>query len=644
MEKVIKQGIFIRRVEETFLELFSLGKLNGTVHTCVGEEMSAIAFAGQITKNDFIFSNHRCHGHFLTYTGNAYGLIAELMGKADGVCGGIGSSQHLCNNNFFSNGIQGGIVPVAAGFALANKIKKNNQIGIVFIGDGTLGEGIVYETLNILSLWSIPLLVVCEDNKYAQSTPQNTNLSGDIIKRAQSFDIATFTSDTWNVEKLIEDAKDSIDYVRRKRKPAFHLINTYRLNAHSKGEDFRDEKEKRKFYEIDPINVFKKNNIQLYTQYVDEANSMINIILEKLDDKKELELSKYTNYNKLEESINWKKAPSINKRIVNLINEFFVEYMEIDNRILFIGEDVISPYGGAFKVAKNLSELFPEQVFSTPISEAAITGIGNGLALAGYRPFVEIMFGDFITLALDQLINHTSKFYHMYNKQRNCPIVIRVPMGGRRGYGPTHSQTLDKFIVGIDNITVVALNSVVNPKIIYKSLYHNEKHPVIVIENKIDYGKKINALSLDNYIVEVSNNNYPFIRVRPEHFEKEITIVTYGGMAEITLNSLDELFIELEIFAEVIIMTKIFPFEDHVIGYILNSLYKTNKLIFIEEGKAFTGIGSELISVIAEKSINQNKYKRISSLPYPIPSVKSLENEILPSKKRIINEIKEFIS
>ncbi len=124
----IKEALLIRRIEEAFLELFSAGKLNGTVHTCVGQEFSAVAFAGQVQKDDFIFSNHRCHGHFISYTKDHLGLIAELLGKKSGVCGGIGSSQHLQARNFYSNGIQGGIVPLAAGMALANKLQKDEKI------------------------------------------------------------------------------------------------------------------------------------------------------------------------------------------------------------------------------------------------------------------------------------------------------------------------------------------------------------------------------------------------------------------------------------------------------------------------------------------------------------------------------------
>lgn len=219
--RILKEALRIRKVEEKFLELFSLGKLNGTVHTCVGQEFSALAFAGQLKKKDFVFSNHRCHGHYIAFTGDVRGLLAELLGKASGTCGGIGSSQHLCHKNFFSNGIQGGIVPVAAGYALGNKLRQNDAIGVVYIGDGTLGEGALYETMNIISKWEIPLLIVCENNYYAQSTPQHINLAGDILARARAFGIRTGHGDTWSPETLMERAQEAIDYVRQETKPCF---------------------------------------------------------------------------------------------------------------------------------------------------------------------------------------------------------------------------------------------------------------------------------------------------------------------------------------------------------------------------------------------------------------------------------------
>ena len=427
--KIIKEALLIRRVEETFLELFSKGKLNGTVHTCVGQEFSAVAFAGQLKKSDFIFSNHRCHGHYLSFTQDCYGLMAELLGKKSGTSGGVGSSQHLCYDNFYSNGIQGGIVPVAAGFALSNKLLKNKNIGIVFIGDGTLGEGVLYETMNIISKWEIPLMIVCENNFYAQSTPQSVNLAGDILKRADAFGIKTFKSDTWDVENIMGQAKESINYVRETGKPVFHLVETYRLNAHSKGDDDRDKVEIDQYIAKDFLCNFAKEDNEMYNKYLHQINEKINAVLLEVEKDTDLALDDYFKPVIETQSDKWAEIKNENKRQVELLNHFFNEKMGQDEKTVFLGEDVLSPYGGAFKVAKNLSFNFPERVFSTPISEAALVGISNGLALSGFKPYAEIMFGDFATLAMDQIINHASKFHHMYNGKATCPVVVRTPMG-----------------------------------------------------------------------------------------------------------------------------------------------------------------------------------------------------------------------
>src|ERR1700677_1229939 len=158
----IEEALLIRLVEQKFLDLFSKGMMNGTVHTCVGQEFSAVAVAGQLTENDWITSNHRCHGHFISKTKNWQGLIDELMGLESGVCKGIGSSQHLFAQGFLSNGPQGALVPVGSGIAFELSRTEARAISVSYIGEGTLGEGIVYEAMNLASLWSLPQLFVCE--------------------------------------------------------------------------------------------------------------------------------------------------------------------------------------------------------------------------------------------------------------------------------------------------------------------------------------------------------------------------------------------------------------------------------------------------------------------------------------------------
>lgn len=244
----------VRVVEETLLHLFSRALLKGTVHTCIGQEACAVGVVSAIDRDrDVIFSNHRAHGHFLTYCDNVEGLIAEVMGKASGVCGGIGGSQHLHFGNMYTNGIQGGIVPCAVGAALAEKEKDSGAIVIVFIGDGTMGQGVVYEGFNVASLWSLPVLFVLEDNQYAQSTPRDLAHAGSLAERASSFGIETDSLSATSVHAVYRAAVRAAAYVRENTRPCFLHLETYRLEAHSKGDDTRSKEEIESFRVKDPL-------------------------------------------------------------------------------------------------------------------------------------------------------------------------------------------------------------------------------------------------------------------------------------------------------------------------------------------------------------------------------------------------------
>lgn len=644
-EDLFREAILIRRVEEKILSLFKTGAVNGTVHSCIGQEFSALAFSKQLDQNDFIFSNHRCHGHYMAFTGDYCGLISEVMGKKSGICGGVGGSQHLCKGTFYSNGIQGGIVAVAAGMSLAHKLRNNKQIGLVFIGDGTLGEGIVYETLNIVSKWEIPLLLVCENNFYAQSTHQSCTLAGTILDRPRAFGIKTFEDSTEDYRNLVTHANNSISYVRNTGKPAFHVVHTYRLSAHSTGDDLRDQAEIAGYYGKDPITVFSQQHPERHAEFIIAADRNIDACVDAASNADAQTLEEYVGGSEGQLSLHetvWSEmtADGEGSRYIHKINDAFRYLMDAYDDIIFIGEDIHSPYGGAFKAARGLSASHPGRVFTTPISEAAITGIANGLAINGYRPFLEIMFGDFMTLAMDQIINHASKFYHMYNKQKKCPIVIRTAMGGKKGFGPTHSQTLDKFLIGIDNVKVIALNTMINPLTIYETIYKNEEHPVIVIENKADYSRKYSELDPEIAIhlaCESSNSLYPTLRLSPKNLAADVSIITYGGMLHEVISASEALFVQKEILAEIIILSQICPLPVKELCDAIHSEF----IFIVEEGSQFAGLGSEVSASLAESNMNIKKIMRISSLPVPIPSSKALEQMVLCNKDLIVLKVSE---
>ncbi len=246
--------LLIRRFEERLLAEFSTGRLVGTTHAYIGQEADAAGIFALTNRDDVVFSNHRCHGHFLAYGGDPYRLAAELMGKSTGLVGGRGGSQHIHWKNFYSNGVQGGIVPVATGMALAEKEKRSGKIVLVFLGDGTLGEGAVYESLNIASLWSLPILFVVENNRYAQTTPIELAVSGSIGARFTAFDIPVWEKDTTDVREVISVGDGALNHARSGR-PAALILHTYRFAAHSKGDDVRDPEEVARYRDFDPLRI-----------------------------------------------------------------------------------------------------------------------------------------------------------------------------------------------------------------------------------------------------------------------------------------------------------------------------------------------------------------------------------------------------
>ncbi len=250
-----RKMLLIRRFEERLLSEFSSGKLVGTTHTYIGQEADAVGVLSEIDPEDVIFSNHRCHGHYLAYGGDPYPLAAELMGKATGLVGGRGGSQHIHWRNFYSNGIQGGITPVATGMALAEKVRSKSRIVMVFIGDGTLGEGILYESLNIAALWKLPILFVLEDNRYAQTTPVEKGVSGSMSGRFTAFGIPVSECDSSDVLGIQAIARDTIRDVRMGKGPASLILHTHRFSAHSKGDDTRSKKELESIRRFDPLTI-----------------------------------------------------------------------------------------------------------------------------------------------------------------------------------------------------------------------------------------------------------------------------------------------------------------------------------------------------------------------------------------------------
>lgn len=321
-----------------------------------------------------------------------------------------------------------------------------------------------------------------------------------------------------------------------------------------------------------------------------------------------------------------------------------------NENVYILGEDILDPYGGAFKVTRGLSTDFPSRVLTTPISEAAIVGVATGMALRGLRPVVEIMFGDFITLAADQLINHAVKFHWMYNDQVRVPLVIRTPMGGRRGYGPTHSQTLEKLFLGVPGLRVMAPCNLNAPGDLLFHAIADDEDPVLFIENKLLYLLPVqDANSLGDFTLNQANASLasipPFSPLPPSPYAPTytlllrdappptLTMVAYGYMAELCRQAALQLAYEDELFTELVIPTQLSPVD---ILPIIDSASETQRLLVIEEGTGTLGWGAEIVAKATEiLGSNLQVVRRLAGWDLPIPASVPLESAILPGVEDI---------
>jgi pyruvate/2-oxoglutarate/acetoin dehydrogenase E1 component len=326
--------------------------------------------------------------------------------------------------------------------------------------------------------------------------------------------------------------------------------------------------------------------------------------------------------------------------VLDALNRGLHAAFEQDSRVYLIGEDLLDPYGGAFKVSKGLSSKYPDRIWTSPVSEAGIAGVGAGMALRGLRPVVEIMFGDFSTLIADQVINSITKFGGMYGGGVTVPIVIRAPMGGRRGYGPTHSQTLEKLFLGVPGLRVLAPNTLADPGELLRKAILEDDGPVFFVENKLLYLKPVlDNEALRDFEIEVSTAT----GTAPTHTLRlkgspapKLTLSAYGSMAELAREALLKLAFENEIFCELIVPAQLSPFAEG--GALQASLERTERLLTVEEGTLSLGWGAEISARAAQSMRGELKAaSRIAAAEAPIPASRVLEEAALPSVQDIVD-------
>jgi TPP-dependent pyruvate/acetoin dehydrogenase alpha subunit len=258
-----RQMLMIRLFEESANDLYTRALMPGLAHLYIGEEAIAVGICQALNSNDYITSTHRGHGHCLAKGAKLDRMFAELLGKEAGYCKGKGGSMHIADpetGNLGANAIVGGSTGIATGAALSAKRLKTNQVAVCFFGDGAMGQGLLYEVMNMAALWKLPVIYVCENNLYNEYTHNSETLAGDMVTRAAGFGIPGETIDGQDVRKVYATAKQIVNRVRGGAGPAFLVCNTYRFHGHHVGDIKRDyyrSKEEEQMWktERDPVKI-----------------------------------------------------------------------------------------------------------------------------------------------------------------------------------------------------------------------------------------------------------------------------------------------------------------------------------------------------------------------------------------------------
>ena len=648
LESIYSTMYRIRRFEENTAELFQAGIVKGTAHSYVGEEAIAAGACATLREDDYIGSHHRGHGHCIAKGADLQRMMAELMGRESGYCRGLGGSMHIADMNLNilgANGIVGAAIPISTGAALAAKIRGTDQVVVAFFGDGASNQGIFHESLNLASVWKLPIIYICENNQYALSTDyRRTTACERIADRAAPHGIPGFTVDGNDAMVIHETMSEAVARARKGEGPTFIEALTWRWGQHSMRANLPDPRTKEDmeyWMDRDPIKQMEERLMQNGA----EGKLRITAIREEIDAQVDeaIDFGKKGPEPTLEVFDGSVYAPhhahsepasrgERNLNFVEALNEAMAQEMERDDRVYLMGED-IGITGGIFQTTKGLRDKFGEvRVRDTPISEAAFSGLGVGSAIAGLRPVVEVQIFDFITLMMDMIVNNAAKFRYMLGGRDTVPIVIRGPQGGGIRMAAQHSQSLEAWFTHVPGLVVLAPSSPYDAKGLLTAAIRDD-NPVIFLEHKMLYMGQPEPVPEEPYAIPIGKAD-----IKREG--TDVTLVATQMMVPRSLAAATQL--EREgISVEVVDPRTLRPLDEETI---LTSLAKTHRLVIAHEAWRTGGFGAEIAALAVEKGFDNLDAPiiRVAGLDVPMPYNDGLEREVIPSQERIEQGVRDL--
>ena len=644
--KAYEDMLVIRAFEEEVTRQFRGGNFPRHAHTYQGQEAVAVGVCQALEPDDFITSTHRGHGHLIAKGADLRRSMAEFAGKATGYCKGKGGEMHVIDLKIGMLGavsVVGGGIPLAVGSGLASQVGRDSRVTVCFFGDGAANQGTFHEGLNLAAAWKLPVVFVCENNGYAM-TVKSSNVTSvkDLAVRAGSYGMPGFTVDGNDFAAVHEAAKRAVGEARDGKGPSLIVCNTFRYEPHATvfppALHPAPAAEVKEWKQRDPIDRLRREQTKVLTEEEDEAiRARVRVRVEDalrfaLDsewpDPSEATTEVYSPAYVPPRP----EPPAGNREITytQALNEALREEMTTDDRSIVIGEDV-EILGGLFGVTRGLARRFKDRVRDTPISENSFTGVGIGAAVRGYRVVVELMYVDFTTLAMDQIVNLGAKLHYMTGGQVKVPVVIRTATGAGGSGSATHSQSLEAWLYHVPGLKLVMPTTPYDAKGLLKTAIRDD-NPVLFLEHKLLYQTKGPVPEIDYAI--------PFGEAVIRRPGDDVTVVATGAMVQEALKAADDLSRRENVELEVIDPRTIVPLDMETI---VSSVRKTRTAVVLNEAPRQGSFAACLASEIGEAAFDwlDAPVVALGMQHTPIPFSPALEKELIPNAELLKAAVRE---
>ncbi len=637
----------IRSFELRCQELSVEGLIDGSIHLCAGQEAIPVGAMSALAEQDRVVATYRGHGWAIACGVPLAELLGEICQRSGGTNGGRGGSAHLSAPKFRlygENSIVGAGVPIAAGLALASKVRADNGVAVVSIGDGAMNQGATHEGLAFAAAQRLPLIVICENNGWSEMTPISVTVRGSIAARAASYGMNAHEVDGGDPEAVRLAVSAAADRARAGDGPVFLEGTTVRLMGHYNRdiEHYRPEQDKRAAEQRDPLVQARRRleSVGVSSQTLDalekqaqDAVDATTVTVRAMPEPNPADARSHL----YATPGTWEHAAVGGGSIVELTYQRAANRAlstELTNRseVVVYGEDV-GHAGGIFGVTRGLQKAFgPERVFDTPIAESAILGSAVGAAMAGMRPVVEIMWGDFLLVALDQIVNQAANVRYLNRGQLHAPMVIRTQQGVTPGSCAQHSQSLEALLAHIPGVKVGLPATADDAYAMLRAAIADED-PCILFEARSLYQVK-GQVSVDGPVE-------PAAGAKLRRGGRDVGIVTWGTMVAPALEAA-EMLAEQGIDAGVLDLRWLQPLDMDQIASLVRAC---GRIVVAHEANTTGGFGAEIAARVQERHFHELKgpVVRLGAADTRIPAAPALQKVLIPNASVIAKSCVELV-